>query len=405
MESAAVSLKDLVAAPRGAVVVSPDSFPDFGELRGRFSVLGYINLCAGIDTAVLHPRLYALNLYDDQDNPVQTALLSEGVLTRIHDDQLLPVSSSDQLEAWLANPLTRHLAVVLTLVQRGALTLQVPPGGEDVFADALAHLLDTCRMLFVEPRLPLPLSPTATQASFLHSHPLLGREEAALYRAATSLQKVYGDLAVTLAKLTEELHGPGLAFPPLALQALDKASSPAELGAVVLDMRERYAKVRQRFAEIDDVLRSEDTSLSAKLIARAKLERSVESLVGEAGGHAERIDSYVTLARNLSEMVPVERLLDGLQYGDVGVSKVVAKLVGSTPRLLLRLRLRALHGTKKTYLQLTGAGIRRLAAKHFNAELTGADTARLNGFHSLVQSLMAIGDQVISARADVEQNR
>jgi hypothetical protein len=389
------TLQDLAGSERGSVVISPDGLPAFDDLVREFDVFDFLNLCSTIDAAVLHPRLFAAGLYD-QENPVQATLVEEGVLTNVSDPGLAPAASPAELPTFLTNSLVKYPVLVLHLVQQEKVKLTIPLGEEKVFTSALAYVLNTARVLYIEPRLPLPLSPTTTESLIWRSHPIFRREDEAIHRAASSLPQAYESMADTLIKVRADLEEPGLAFPPLALEALHTAKSREDLGPVVMRMREKYAGLRRRFSEMDAVLAAEDSTLREKLAAKARLQRLIQSLQGDMHTPTEKIDNYVSLARGLNDSVAVEKLLDGLQAGDIGISKVAGRLLSVIPDLVLRLQLRALHGTKKVYLNLSSDDIRQLVERHFGYHLTDRDTRRVRGFQSLVHSMMDQSDKLLA---------
>ena len=91
-----------------AVIAAADCFLSLEPVRSRFDPFAVMDFCAGIDTAVLHDRLYTFRLPEPADNAVLEALIDEGVLVDQADTGLMRL----QPEAMLTHPVIKLLLAI-----------------------------------------------------------------------------------------------------------------------------------------------------------------------------------------------------------------------------------------------------------------------------------------------------
>jgi hypothetical protein len=102
-----------------AVVAAADCFLSLESLRSRFDPFAVMDFCAGIDTTVLHDRLYTFGLPDPADNPALGALIDDGVLADLADTGLMRL----QPEAMLTHPMAQPVIKLLLAIRADAIQL------------------------------------------------------------------------------------------------------------------------------------------------------------------------------------------------------------------------------------------------------------------------------------------
>jgi hypothetical protein len=105
-----------------AVIAAADCFLSLEPVRSRFDPFAVMDFCAGIDTAVLHDRLYTFGLPEPADNPVPEALIDEGVLVDLADTGLMRLQS----EAMLMHPMAQPVIKLLLAIRADAILRNQP---------------------------------------------------------------------------------------------------------------------------------------------------------------------------------------------------------------------------------------------------------------------------------------
>lgn len=346
--------------PGDALINAQACFPDLERLQKEFDVLYFLDFCAGLDSLVLHNSLYTVgSLPSARSNPLITPLLENQIL------KFCEFRTPDPLES--AQEMFRH--------RRGREMLslaQATPLDGDFSTDILANVLTLIMDFVLEDSLQMPLVHSAHSLPIYLRLPDIQKEQTAMRRFYGALAEKYADFRDVLFAMKEKADGKSdIRIPPIALDALSRASNFEELGPVILELRDKYKKVRDQFAELDETMRSDDQTLKKKLKAQAKLEKSINKLF--TADELDGITVFTSFARGFNESVDVEEIIDEPEISDIRWTKLLAYVLDKGEAFYWKFRLSPLHSTKKRYLNMSNNQIFSVVKRHFGHGLTETD--------------------------------
>jgi hypothetical protein len=233
-------------------------FPNFEQLRREFDILSFFDLCAGIEAAILHERLVMVSRPPIPE--LQTAQ-ERGRRVRSLEPRCLA------FEPHVLDPLLQA-GVIFGTPFIGVKTLSARAGYlfhrfnqninvnvEDLSPyEALRKasqnfLLDLTfeEELGINFTIPAHILPAYMQLPEVEQHRKL------IDQIDTQFATTYEYFKQTLFNQQREFNKDTILVPPIALEVLGRASTPDELAWVILDMRHSYRRLRQRFADLDEI--------------------------------------------------------------------------------------------------------------------------------------------------------
>jgi hypothetical protein len=372
----------LPANPGDALVNGSSSFPDLEALQADFDILYFLDFCFGLESAVMHNTLFTVgSLTSSKKNSAEKILLEEKVL------RLYQLSTPDTAAASsdiVAHPRFKSLLAAMP----SSFSVDKSEIYTALYATATTMGMD----VVLEDELDIPLVLSAHETPVYLMLPDIRREQNASLILHKSLSERYEDFRQTLMAIRSELDGPdAIRIPPVALQILAKADKQEEIGSVLMEIRKRYASVRSQFAELDEILRSDDKSPKSKLKAKMKIARSVNSLFSST--ELDKISVLTTFGKRLNDTTKIAGVSDGLDPGDINYTKIVGYLIEKAEASYWKFRLRPLHATKKAYMDITSREITAVIKKHFGHEVTQRDAAIVKNYFQEVESIRAKLDE------------
>lgn len=357
-----------------ALINGDDCFPDLEALRKEFDIVYFLDLCAGIEAAILYDHLNltklgrgaepileplaqagVLSLYKLRANPAEMMSTVDGVMKRPRAAELM-----ERLRA--ANYLEGHDVQLAITAQVAAMTLPTDFMMEDVTGQTLT----------------LPFRHVPIYLSL----PTVIKERNALYSAKLSLAGSYADLRNTLLGFRSEhaIHDlDRLPLPPLAIEAMKDARTFDELGATIMDKRDEYKTLRDRFRDVREVLGSKDLPLKERFIEKAKLDADLVRL----SKTIQNVPTVLSLVGDIEKVAEAAVPMVGHDFTKAG------KLIGSVSKWIddatFRWRMRPLVGLVEVY---DNAGMRQIAdvsQSLFRHTLTDADAARARNYVRAVE--------------------
>lgn len=379
----------LPAFTSGDVLISAnDCFASFEDLHREFDTFALIDLCSGIDAAVLHDRLYCLGTPPVDENPVLAMLHREGVLIDIAATGLGVI----QPDVMMSHPAAKAPATLYTLLEKQQLTMSVPSGvTRETFVDSftwfMAQLMSVIKTFVIEDRVPIPLVSTSSTAIVVNSHPTVSVEREGYARLEMSLAHRYAELKDLLLRERTRLDGHAqLDIPPLALHVLREADTPEQLGDAVMQARRRFEKMRNYFRDLEALVSSGSVSLREKAIEGAKLRRAMSLLTKTEEMESSPTDLSLSFARTANDVVQVDRLFNDVPIDNLSFGKLIGYLINQIDEARWKFKLRPLHGLKKQYLDMSSQDIGRAVKKHFAHDISIHDRAKLTTFIGLIEA-------------------
>lgn len=412
--------EDMKANPGDALINAGACFPDIERLKRRFDVMIFLDLCVGLEAAVLHNTLHCIGLTFGEPNPALTALVRAGFAEEY--DGFFP-------------PDRQSLADIQTYVQQSKRLQQIaeqfpmrpldasmippanppkPVAGEspEDFSRrlrdyAMNHARDVqAKMVIATPDdLPAPARWEVMTASWrilnlaglervksiptahaAHALPDLRRDAAVtaedeIKRALDSLSaegqtitKKYEELQLLLIseRVGQEAAGRRevLRMPPIAFDVLRRVSSLDGVGQAVLDVRDEYRYARQLFTDWDQVLRSPDASMKEKRETERQVKKAWDEFMRPQP--AGWVECCTALADRLELAMKVT---DPKNWP--GMFRYLAGLPES---ISWRFYLRPLQATRNWYEEATLNDLHEVVTRHFGHQLTMVELRQARAF-------------------------
>lgn len=369
------------AKPGDALVNALACFPDLEWLQRDFDILYFLDFCAGIESLVLHNKLFSIgpvqSLTESSINPVTETLLKEGVL------EVINIVTSDRL-GYANHVLSRNRARQMMSFSPN----WIPEEDAEIYTSIMANIATLAGDLGLEEIFEVPLVLSAHALPLYLSLPAVQDEQKAFRRLRWELAKKYTEYKQTLFDLRQAADDDIIRIPPIALEVFTKADNFDDVSNKVMELRDKYKKLRQRFGELDEILRSNSQSPKKKLEEKAKLTKAINKLFTTS--ELDEITVTTSFATGLNDSVKIPRLIkDGADPSDIDWNKLVAFLIKKAESTYWKFRLSPLHSTKKYYLSLskkvTYDSIRHL----FGHQLTKKDIATAEKYSHVIAGLLA----------------
>jgi hypothetical protein len=389
-------MADIQFGTGDAVLSAADCFLGFDELRRKFDPFAVIDFCSGIEAAVLHERVYTFGLPPVTDNPVLEALISEGVLTDLIGSDLYRVDPATMI----SHPAARVPLFLLQLLKEGQIEFSYPKKlhSQEDFREVttwfFAALFAAAKDLVVSDRLPIPLVPTASMSIILRNHPTLRSENEGYRRMEADLAETYSEIKELLIQERTKFDGHAqLSIPPIALDVLNRTERSEDLGNAVLDARERFAKLRHYFSELNECFQSTKVPLRKKVVEAAKLRRAIAVATEQGSLGKDGLTTAVSFLRGSNDVAQVEKLSKGIDVGNLGLSKLIGILVGFAEHAYWKFKLKPLHALKRSYMEMNSFDIKRAIKAHFFYEISERDRGKIAGYEQLAMSMSKLFEQ------------
>ena len=368
--------------PGDALINANSCFPDLPWLQREFDILYFLDFCAGLESLIIHNTIFSIGAYPGAEkNPVAGILRGNNVLQvftpTVADDSELMKSISTVHEHKRAKQL---MSLLPNYIQGDDEGVQVA-----MFAAALSMPMD----IVYEDWLQMPLVHSAHELPIYMRLPDIQEEQRAMHLLQNTLAEKYADFRNTLFELRESVDGAEIIrIPPIALQALNDANDFEHLGEVVMDLRHRYSKVREQFAELDEMMRSGDVLPKQKLKEKAKMSKSISKLF--TTDELDGITTTTSFAARINEIPNIGGILkDGADPSDISWTKIGGFLIEKAESAYWKFRLSPLHSTKRKYLNLTKNKISEIIKRHFGYGITQRDILIVDKYWKEVQNLQS----------------
>ncbi len=215
------------------------------------------------------------------------------------------------------------------------------------------------------------------------SIPSVERERSTLYLAKLSLAGRYADLSATMLgfRHDEAVHDlDRLELPPLALETLARAHTFDELGKIILDQRDRYKALRDRFRALQEVYTSPDYTLKERYVAKKKIDDDMRRL----SAISRSVPSFLSFADDL------EKVGEALASAPIALNPAkAAKLLGPISKWIderaFRWRMRPLVGLVEWNANSSLRDIANVTRILFKHDLNEADVASVRKYSAAVK--------------------
>ena len=344
------------------------AFPDPRKLAEKFSIHDFQDLCVALEAVVLHDTLFSPE-FDPNDAIFPMVL--HPLCKQVTDADVLRFGQVFEQEKLMIK--TRRYwqlsKVFATLIKTDQMDLMMrnnrlltPVALEELYGVPLVLSQDS---------LPVYLS-----------IPDVREEAQAVDKLRMSLGKIYAGFASALLELRRMADGENnLLVPPIALEILTRAKNVGDIGAVLLELRERFSTVRRRLGDINEVLQSPDVSLRRKLREQLKMQRSLNTLLTKeyrqmAIAYRDPMTVLTSFGKTLTDVIKIDGLGADSFPSDVSWGKVAGLALSQLESGYLKFRLRPLHATKRRYLDTPSGSIAKIAKRLFGYELNLTDVAQ-----------------------------
>lgn len=367
----------LEVKPGEALVNVLATFPELDWLRREFDMLYFLDLCAGLDALAVHETLVftgPIKPLSSEINPIADALFRNNTLQRISVSSNDPMGLGEQL---LATPDSREIrSQIPNTLRANELSL------DSAFA---AHAIDLSVSVAFEELLEIPLVLWAHASPLYLRQDKVRRERHAFRVLRETLAERYRSLSRVWETARRKADPDDIVqLPPLAFEALTSAEKLSDLPTVALEIREKYRKVRKRFAELDEYLASKDVSPQKKLAEAYKIEKSFDDL--HKTNRADALATFISLPF---------RFLEFLNFGEIGDAaenpgkaidwpKFAGKLAEWLATGIRRMHVRPLYATRKRYLTTPSKAMYDAVRRHFGHELCRDDLERAQKYSALL---------------------
>jgi hypothetical protein len=215
------------------------------------------------------------------------------------------------------------------------------------------------------------------------SIPAVERERSALYNAKLSLAERYADLGATMLAFRKEeaiYDLDRLELPPLALETLSRATTFDELGSIVLDQRNRYKTLRDRFRDVREIYMSPDCTLRERYVAKKKLDDDMRR-VSAGSRSVPTLLSFTDDLEKVGEAVAPAVIA----HDPTRLAKLLGPVTGWIDELAFKWRMRPLIGLVEWHANSSLRTIANATRVLFNHELDGTDVASVRNYAAAVK--------------------
>jgi hypothetical protein len=358
-----------------ALINGEDCFPDLERLKEDFDIVYFLDLCAGIEAAILYDRL-DLTAVGSGADAILEPLADAGVL-RLYKLRANENDMMGAVESIFARPRSAEL------MERVSTANYWDASDMDLAITAQVAAITLPTDFMYEETLGKTLTLPFRHIPIYLSLPTVIKERTALYSAKLSLAETYADLSGTMLSFRDEsaFHDlDRLPLPPLAMDTLKDARTFDELGEIILDKRKEYAPLRRRFRDVRELYASPDYSLRQRYAEKMKLDADMQRMAKMV----RDVPTILSLAGDTEKIteavVPMMAAHDPTKAG---------KLAGAVANWIddgtFRWRMRPLVGLVEIY---GSAGMRQIAdvsQSLFGHPLTEADAARARNYAKAVE--------------------
>lgn len=168
--------------------------------------------------------------------------------------------------------------------------------------------------------------------------------------------------------------------PPLTAHVLSRASSSAEYGNELLELRERFSEYRRTYREFNDLLRDPEVPIKKKLHERALLSDSIKSIIDR--GESEHAINVRAIFDTLfsSDLDP-----SGMSVG-LSLTRLVQVATDQIRQRRIRGRARALFDLWSDATNLKNYG--SLIERTFGTEINPREARALNSYAAATKSIL-----------------
>jgi hypothetical protein len=359
----------------GDVLVSlGDILPDLEHLQRHFDIIDFLDVCAMIETVVIHEKLICVGPNADRGARDLLAPL-------INNDILLPYRFESPSPMVGMQSIMGHERAKEVL---DFLPTYISAEDNDLFPLIAGWAIGILMDFVLEQKLEIPLALSA------HGLPLytalnFNKEDQKFIRGLRgSLATSYGDMKThVMSKIKSLEQEPVLVLPPLALEVLGATERLDALMKILLDKRLEYEKLRSRITEIDTTLRSRDKSYASRLREESKLVRSLRELIPR--DKSEEMTYFTEIDSKFVEAVKTEARIDGFSMSAADLPKILSVLLKLAENIFWKSRLGPLHATRRRYLEYAGTEVNRVTQRLFGHELTPKDLQRAQRYEITIQ--------------------
>lgn len=344
-------------------------------MKHDFDVIYFLDLCTGIEAAVLYDELYAVrSTRGPGDGALIDPLVETGAI------KLLVASSPDPVETTrkiFARPRMMELEGKLrrrTWLDQADMDLAIiAKTAASGLALELAMEEDFDCSLVLSPR-QVPL--------YLKLEPV-ERDEQVIADIERQLANKYKQMKESLMAIRREIAYHALEripLPPIAFEAMQLSNTFDELGARVIDLRKRYAPLRRKMSQLRDVIADRDESVTNRIrqfhAIKTDIARTIEYPKPES---APALIEIAEDAAKITEGV-------GSAYGGdpLKASRAAAPLLKLVDNLAWRLRMRPLLITSRKYMNSSVQAFAESTRVLFGHNLDVTDCRRAEAYAEAV---------------------
>jgi hypothetical protein len=356
----------------GAPLVNlADCFPDLQELKRDFDVIYFLDLCTGIEAAVLYDEVYAVrSTRGPGADPLIDPLVQEGAI------KLLVASSADPWETTkqiFARPRIMELEAKL----RRRAWLDHDDMDLAMIAQTAASGLAMELALEEDFDCNLVLSPRQVPV-YLTLEPI-ERDEKVIADIEDQLADKYKKVRDSLMAVRRDTAYHALEripLPPIAFEALRLANTFDELAARIIDLRKRYARLRRKLRQLREVMADRDESVTNRLrwfhAIRADIVRTQDYPKPESA------PTLIEIAED------AEKIIEGVGSAYAGdplkAAKAAGPLLKIVDSLAWRLRMRPLLITSRNYMNSSVQAFAETTRILFRHDLNEVDCCRAEAY-------------------------
>ena len=370
--------------PGDAVVDFAMCFPDLEWLRREFDVLYFCDLCAGIEAAVLNERLFGMwGSIGPGALPVLEPLAEAGVLHRV---------TAEGESSWATTEKIMRGDRVRDLMARLRGNNRIASEDMPVYSGLMANATALPTALAMEELLGMPLALSAQALPVYVQLPTVRRQREVFRGIDSQFANTYDGFRQALEQLRTAVEpDTTVLIPPIALEALSRASTFDELGTAIVELRHKYRRLRARFTELDETLRLKNYMLRNKRSELARLLLDInktQDYMKSVG-----VPMLTEIADNLGKVFEAaEGAVNGATDWSAAfkLGKAAGPLAQVIERARWRLRMRPLLQTIDRYLSMGSADMANAAKVLFGHELDGADLARATAYKSAAVRYLAL---------------
>jgi hypothetical protein len=365
-----------------ALVNGADAFPDLERLRDDFDIIYLLDLCAGIEAAVLYDTL-SLTAFGQGNAPILEPLAGAGVLMDARP------SATDLMQA-VEQVMARNRAA--SLMQRVESVRRIDHDDLDIAPITLSAALGLPTDLALEEDTGLTLVLPFRQTPIYLSIPSVEESRTLVYRHKLTLAARYAELKDVMLGFRREIavHDlDSLVLPPLATEILARADTFDELGSIILEARDRYSGLRRRFRAVRELMASDETPYVERMRAKKDLDADMARL-------AKTVRRMPTLLEPVGDIEAMIEAAPGVLTGDLDKA---AKLLGPIAKLFdemqFRFRMRPLFSLVEYARNTSPADLAEATRILFKHDLDARDIARAHAYAASVQKYVpqpAAGD-------------